>query len=850
MMEGTVFRRFIVPGLMMLAITLSMRQAEVIHATVPINFVRGTLTGSGFTTVYPTSIAVDPDGKLYVADGGANGGKIQALTVNTAASTITALQQVTTATDLQEVYGIAFDPTDGSSPRPIYVTNTVSGFGDAGTADPGTFPGKITKISGAGYATRTDIITGLPVSNSGHEANGLAFGPDGRLYINQGSTTNAGLVSTESTLFKRVEVPTSGAVLVADVKAIGFNGNITYNPAATYSDTVDQTGGDVQPYATGLRNPYDLVFHSNGQLYLTDNGPNGGYGKASTSCSTQSATDASALDELNRIVAGGYYGHPNRNRGRTDARQCVYHAGTEASSGGYTAPIEANLPASSDGLVEYTSNKFGGQMQGDLLYVSWVSNELRRVKLSPDGLSVVSDTVLATGLANALDVTVGPDGTIYVAEYGGGKITYFRPDETPVSSVSVISVSPNVGPVTGGQSVTITGSNFTTTAETTATIGGQPLAGMTVQNSTTITGTTPAGSLGLQNVVVTNSISTGTLTGGYSYVSGGGTTPPVAVAGPDLSTPIAHITHAHVTLDGRSSFDPDGFIVSYSWSEGGTVVSTNPVDSIQLVLGEHLLTLTVTDNDGYSTSDDVRIVVTQFAENPQPYYCFDVNGDKYVNSIDLGMVAAVYGKRFGQPGYSRLKDWNGDRTINSADLGGTARDMTTYSGGPCPLVDQQIRTATAGMEPYQDVRVAQAAGYFQVTPFIAGQGRHMMKGSLEGQDLIFDPAQPESLLYEPDSSTPGGWRLGGAMFVIPYTLTTLPPDGFAGNEDAWHYHDSLCLWNNFASVSEGTPESTCLAHSGNPVWIARAGWLVHIWNYVANPVGRFVEVSDKFVGLP
>ena len=44
---------------------------------------------------------------------------------------------------------------------------------------------------------------------------------------------------------------------------------------------------------------------------------------------------------------------------------------------------------------------------------------------------MVSDTTLATGLINALDVAVGSDGTIYVAEWGGNRITFFKPDESP-----------------------------------------------------------------------------------------------------------------------------------------------------------------------------------------------------------------------------------------------------------------------------------------------------------------------------------------------------------------------------------------------------------------------------------
>jgi glucose/arabinose dehydrogenase len=859
-------------GLIALAAFASVQQITTTSGTVPINFVRGTLSGGGFATVAPSALEVGPDGRLYVAD---MNGRIQALTLD-ANKNITGVQQVTTNANLQEVFGIAFDPNDASSPPTIYVTNTVSGFGDASPApasgNPGSYAGKITRISGPTYATRTDIITGLPVSNSGHEANGLAFGPDGRLYIAQGGTTNAGIVNPGGGLFQRPEPPTGGAILVANIHASGFNGNITYSPANIYSDSVQQTGGDVEVYAPGFRNPYDLAWHSNGHLYATDNGPNGGYGPPSVTCVSQ-GTDAAALDELNLVEEGKYYGHPNRNRGATDARQCTYHPGTEPSNGQYTGPIAANLPASSNGLVEYKLPLFGGQMQGDLLYVSWVENTLHRVKLSADGRSVLEDTMLASGLQNALDVAVGPDGTIYVAEYGAGRITYFRPDETPVSSISVTGVQPVAGSINGGQQVTITGTNFTTTAETTVSFDGAAATNVKVENSTTIKATTPAGAGGPADVTVTNSVGTHTLVGGYTYAIGGGTIPPVANAGEDITTPIAHIDHAHVTLDGRGSYDPDGYIVSYEWREGTTILSTNYLDSVQMYEGQHTVTLTVTDNDGLTHSDVVRIIVTATAENPKLYFCNDVNGDRVNNVADLGLVAQAYGKRFTvsgyQPLYNRLKDANGDRVINVADLGVTA---SLY--GACPLVDQMIRDATAAMESvvpppsttgipnigFQDIRNARALGYVQVTPFIPQQGAHYMRnGGIDGQDAVMDLLYPESLLYEPSPSTPGGWRLGAPMYVVPYNLTIpqggtggIPPDGFPGNEDAWHYHKHLCVWgwngSGYTLVQENVPQATCLARPGNPVWTEYAGWLLHIWNFKVNPVGRFVENSPTFVG--
>jgi IPT/TIG domain-containing protein/dockerin type I repeat protein/Ig-like domain-containing protein/PKD domain-containing protein len=82
--------------------------------------------------------------------------------------------------------------------------------------------------------------------------------------------------------------------------------------------------------------------------------------------------------------------------------------------------------------------------------------------------------------------------------------------------VTVTSVVPNFGTVTGGTSVTINGTNFATGA--TVTFGGTAATNVVVVTSIKITAKTPAHAAGAVNVTVTNTdTSNGTLTAGYLY---------------------------------------------------------------------------------------------------------------------------------------------------------------------------------------------------------------------------------------------------------------------------------------------------------------------------------------------
>ena len=90
------------------------------------------------------------------------------------------------------------------------------------------------------------------------------------------------------------------------------------------------------------------------------------------------------------------------------------------------------IGSSSNGLVEYKANNFDGALKGDLLVAQFNGN-VARLNLNATGTTATYETIPGlSGLATPLDVTVGPGGTLWVAEIAGDKISVFAPTDVVV----------------------------------------------------------------------------------------------------------------------------------------------------------------------------------------------------------------------------------------------------------------------------------------------------------------------------------------------------------------------------------------------------------------------------------
>ncbi|MGE0434237.1 MAG: FG-GAP-like repeat-containing protein [Planctomycetota bacterium] len=140
--------------------------------------------------------------------------------------------------------------------------------------------------------------------------------------------------------------------------------------------------------------------------------------------------------------------------------------------------------------------------------------------------TVTFDGVDAANINVAGDTTITCDAPAHAAGAVDVVVSNLRGTATRVGGFeylgapTVFSVAPGSGSVLGGQSVTITGSGFErgNPGINSVTFGGVAATNVAVQDDTTLTCDTPAGTTGDADVVVSNVYGAGTLSPGFAYL--------------------------------------------------------------------------------------------------------------------------------------------------------------------------------------------------------------------------------------------------------------------------------------------------------------------------------------------
>ncbi|WP_208094515.1 Ig-like domain-containing protein [Mucilaginibacter agri] len=449
-----------------------------------------------------TTLRFGPDHKLYALR---LDGSIERYAVDPTSGMLTNQEIISTLVTIygkRSAIGLVFDPASTANNLICYVTHSSSGL-----INSPAFDGNISKLSGPSLGTEQLLVTKLPRSTRDHMANSLAFGPDGALYMCQGSNSSAGAFDND---WQRSESLLSGTILridMAKLKTLTLPLNVQTTATlsvinAAPSNNIRMSDGTYNPYSTlspvtiyasGVRNAFDLVWHSNGQLYLPTNGSGGGGNSPASVAGTRrpdgtfyNGPDVPAttgiqvqkdwLFRVNPLKGVGYYGHPNPLRGEYVENRGVddnplYPAGTvaDASYRGYA--YDFGLNHSPDGAIEYKSNTFNGALKNKLLVCRFSGGGDIVVmepgsKVAVPGMTASSNDAIydivkvttgsgnmglvgMSGFANPINLEEDPlNGNLYVIEYNWNtnpnllsQITLLKVNTTNAAPAAIMNVT-------------------------------------------------------------------------------------------------------------------------------------------------------------------------------------------------------------------------------------------------------------------------------------------------------------------------------------------------------------------------------------------------------------------------
>ncbi len=192
-------------------------------------------------------------------------------------------------------------------------------------------------------------------------------------------------------------------------------------------------------------------------------------------------------------------------------------------------------------------------------------------------------------------------------------------------------------------------------------------------------------------------------------------------------------------------------------------------------------------------------------------------------------------------GFSQLA--NGHQHEHGSDEPLTPEQTVALAG--------QLAATAELVEWYPTIADADAAGWRRAGPFSPGLGTHYMgptfaanaDGDMDPEDLLTPMLVYDGL--EPDA------RLAGFMYLTYGSGTE--PQGFAGPNDHWHYHERVCLRFGAGGVIDtplgadlpGVTEQMCRDAGGS--FIKFTGYMVHVWNVPGyeSPDGMFTELNRR-----
>ncbi len=242
---------------------------------------------------------------------------------------------------------------------------------------------------------------------SEHGSHGIALGPDNKLYVVIGNHTKVPTHLAPSSPFQNI----AEDVLLPRIWDPRGHAHGMYAPAAVVMRT-DKDANEWELIAGGMRNPYDLAFAPDGELFTYD-----------ADMEWDIGTPWYRAPRVVHVIPGSESG---------------WRSGSAKWPAEYPDSLPAVVetgPASPVGITFGTSSHFPQEWAKRLFLADWAYGRIIAVELSPKGASYSGEVLdFMSGKPMAVtDLEFGPDGALWFTTGGRGsqsglyRVTYTKP---------------------------------------------------------------------------------------------------------------------------------------------------------------------------------------------------------------------------------------------------------------------------------------------------------------------------------------------------------------------------------------------------------------------------------------
>ncbi len=321
---------------------------------------------------HPVAAEYAPDGRLFILE---KGGTIRIFKNGVLLKKPFLRMRVNDIIE-RGLLGLALDP-NFSTNHHIYIYRTTAVDSPKNRVERFTAVNDTTTRS-----TRKILLSGIRSDNGQHNAGGLRFGPDGKLYI---STGDGGLDKLDAQ------------------DLAGLNGKILrINPDGSVPSDNPFIGRiDARPeiWCYGLRNPWRFAVHpQSGMVAIGDVG-------------------SAFFEEINVGRAGGNFGWPVVEGVSADSSYI-----NPCYSYGH---VKGREDAAINGGSFYTANQFPSRYRDRLFITDYIREFIKALTLDQSG-NLLEVEAFATNLPAPVHLTQGPNGTLMYVSIKTGEIRLIR----------------------------------------------------------------------------------------------------------------------------------------------------------------------------------------------------------------------------------------------------------------------------------------------------------------------------------------------------------------------------------------------------------------------------------------